>query len=114
MLPATGDIQIEYSPTASTWEKVLHMVTFGYYAYKDNVTVTLHAQDRVSGVESFAWTYTQEENTSTTKNVALKNGVITQDQIAYSNNGKNGKGILCTHCNGGRTVSGKRSGDSDG
>lgn len=89
--PATGDIQIEYSPTASTWEKVLHMVTFGYYAYKDNVTVTLHAQDRVSGVESFAWTYTQEENTSTTKNVALKNGVITQDQIAYSNNGKNAK-----------------------
>ena len=82
-----SDIQIEYSSQINFWEKALNAITFGYYSYKDNVTVTLTADDVISGVDFFTWSYTQETNTSS-KNKTDDTKVISKEDITYSENGK--------------------------
>ena len=58
--PSTSKMKISYSKELNFWESVLNGITFGYYAYQKDVTVTLTAVDDISGVESMTWTYTRE------------------------------------------------------
>ena len=78
---------ITYSDHINTWDKILNAVTFGYYSYKDEVQVTLTADDITSGVDYFTWTYTQEAGTSSTNKDALGE-TITAADITYTNGGK--------------------------
>ena len=85
---APGSLKISYSKEIRTWDKILNAVTFGYYSYNPTVEVTMTAFDEISGVDYFTWTYTQEEGTSTTKNVSSRTVVIKSDEISYSEDNK--------------------------
>ena len=65
---------------------MLQAVTFGYYSYNPDVTVTVTADDITSGVDYFEWTYTREAGVSETKNVASEDGKLTD--LTYSAGGK--------------------------
>lgn len=82
--PKTSDMNISYSKELKSWEKLINKVTFGYYAYKKGVTVTLKAKDSVSGIDKMTWTYEQEAGTSTDKNVKKKTGTISSSSITHS------------------------------
>ena len=79
--PSYSSLSLTYS--TPQMEKIIQAITFGYY--KPSVTVTLKAEDRISGVDSFTWNYRQEEGTSTTKNVLTESNTIKNDKIDYSN-----------------------------
>ncbi len=67
----------------------LQVVTFGFY--KPSVTIQLYADDPISGVDHFSWTFTQENGTSTTLNVPTESGQINSadtGNFSYTNNGK--------------------------
>ena len=80
----TDAIRVEYETPII--EKLISAVTFGFY--KPSVTVKLTADDITSGVDYFEWTYNQEPDTSTEKNVDKQSGKISKDNITYSNDGK--------------------------
>lgn len=82
--PKTSDMNITYSKELKSWEKLINKVTFGYYAYKKGVTVTLKAKDAISGIDKMTWTYEQEDGTSTDKNVKKKTGTISASSITHS------------------------------
>ena len=81
-------MKISYSEELHTWQKVVQAITFGYFSYKDQVTVTLTAEDEMSGIDYITWTYKRENGASTTKNVSERTETITRDQITYSKRGK--------------------------
>ena len=81
-------MEISYSDELHTWQKVMQAVTFGYFSYKDQVTVTLTSEDEMSGIDYLTWTYRKEAGASVTKNVSERTKVITRDQITYSKRGK--------------------------
>ena len=85
---APSNLTISYSQEITVWEKVLNAVTFGYYSYNPSVEVTMTAFDDISGVDFFTWTYTQEEGTSTTKNVSTRTVKIPTSEITYSADNK--------------------------
>lgn len=62
------------------------VITFGYY--NPSVTIRLYADDPITGVDHFNWTYTQEDGTSTTNTVEVKSGQIDftdSEHFAYTN-----------------------------
>ena len=63
-------MKISYSEELHTWQKVVQAITFGYFSYKDQVTVTLTSEDEMSGIDYITWTYKRENGASTTKNVS--------------------------------------------
>ena len=67
----------------NTWNRILSAVTFGYYSYQDEVTVTIQATDRISGVDYFDWEYNREAGAST-DNVEKLTGRINSNNITYS------------------------------
>ena len=78
--------KIEYKETVG--EKLLDSLTFGlYHFFKDNVTVTLTAEDITSGVDTIDWSYTKQ-NGSSSVNAESTEGTFTADQITFSNKGK--------------------------
>lgn len=81
-------MKISYSEELHTWQKVVQAITFGYFSYKDQVTVTLTSEDEMSGIDYITWTYKRENGASTTKNVSERTETITRDQITYSKRGK--------------------------
>lgn len=81
-------MKITYSKELHTWQKVVQAITFGYFSYKDQVTVTLTSEDEMSGIDYITWTYKREDGVSTTKNVSERTETITRDQITYSKRGK--------------------------
>lgn len=81
-------MKISYSEELHTWQKVVQAITFGYFSYKDQVTVTLTSEDEMSGIDYITWTYKRENGASTTKNVSERTEIITSDQITYSKRGK--------------------------
>ena len=81
-------MKISYSEELHTWQKVIQAITFGYFSYKDQVTVTLTSEDEMSGIDYITWTYKRENGASTTKNVSERTEIITSDQITYSKRGK--------------------------
>lgn len=58
--PDASSLKVTY--TTSLLDKVLGFITFGYY--QSDVTVTLQADDLVTGVESFTWNYQKEADAS--------------------------------------------------
>lgn len=79
----TDTMRVEYS--TPVLEKLLEKITFGYY--QSHVEVTLFAEDNVSGIDSFAWKYTREDESSE-KNVEVKEGSISATDEAFSTDGK--------------------------
>lgn len=80
-------MQITYSKELHTWQKVWNAITFGYFGYKDQVTVTLTSEDEMSGIDYLTWTY-QKEDGASSKNVEKRTEKISRDQITYSKRGK--------------------------
>ena len=80
----TDAITVEYKTPII--EKVISAITFGFY--NPTVTVVITADDITSGVDYFEWTYHQQKDTSTEKNVATQSGKINTSDITYSNDGK--------------------------
>ncbi len=74
---------IEYSE--SVLKKIIEGLTFGFY--KAPVTVTVSSDDLTSGVDSFTYTYTQQENSSSV-NKTDETVTVERDAIEFSNNGK--------------------------
>ena len=58
--PDTAKMTVSYS--TSIWETILEGITFGYY--NPGVTVTLTAEDDLSGIETIEWTYTKTAGSS--------------------------------------------------
>ena len=81
MIP--DNIKITYSQ--SKMSKLLEAVTFGYYNPK--VTVTITADDIISGVDYIKWYYNREESSSS-KNVESINGKVETQHIVYSEDKK--------------------------
>lgn len=86
--PATSKMKISYSKELNFWESVLNGITFGYYAYQKDITVTLTAVDDISGVESMTWTYTRENGASTTKNLKSDGGTINRENMTITSDKK--------------------------
>jgi len=83
---APENIKVEYS--AGMLETVLESITFGFYNAK--MTVTIEADDSVSGVHNFVYSYLNAEGVSGV-NAELVNQAISAADIEYSNNGKTAK-----------------------
>jgi hypothetical protein len=81
---APTDLSISYS--TPLFQMVIQAVTFGYY--NPAVTVTLMANDDITGVGSFEWTYMRETDVSTELNTATEMARINTNGITYSNNGR--------------------------
>lgn len=74
---APEDINISYSkPTV--WENIKSIVSFGFY--KSKVKVTFTANDKVSGVKEFAWSYNKEKNASNVNLDKYDQTAITAEQ----------------------------------
>lgn len=69
---APGNLQIAYS--ADPVDTFLRTITFGYY--NPSVTIRLYADDLITGVDHFNWTYTQEDSTGTGESVDVQSGQI--------------------------------------
>ncbi|MDR1328009.1 MAG: YDG domain-containing protein [Oscillospiraceae bacterium] len=67
-------------------ERIIETVTFGYY--NPSVTITLTADDGVSGVGHFDWTYTREPGVSAVKNAETESARINADGVIYTNEGR--------------------------
>lgn len=89
---APDNLQVVYaSDPVSTF---LQVITFGYY--NPSVTVELYADDSVTGVDHFNWTYTQEEGTSITKNVDVESEQINDTDTEYFKYTDQGKTAVAT------------------
>jgi len=72
----------------------LQVITFGFY--KPSVTIQLNADDSISGVDHFNWTFTQENGTSTTLNVPTESAQIDSTDTGHFSYAKNGKTAVAT------------------
>lgn len=80
---APEGLAVSYS--TSILEQVLEAISFGFYNAK--VTVTLTAEDVMSGVNSFVYSYARAEGVSSV-NGELTNQTIVATDISYSNGGR--------------------------
>lgn len=80
---AATNVTITYS--TSILDEILNEITFGYY--KENVQVTVTADDITSGVDFVTWTYTKQIPSSD-KNLPDTTRVISGKDIIYSEDGK--------------------------
>ena len=78
--PDAGKIAIEYEPE-NIIEKIKDALNRVFHFYdKDGVTVTITAEDNLSGVVSFNWEYLREEDASIS-NMEKASGEITNENI---------------------------------
>ncbi len=80
---APENIHVTYS--ASLLETVLESITFGFYNAK--MTVTISADDHVSGVYGFVYSYLNADGVSNV-NAELINQSVSASDIDYTNGGK--------------------------
>lgn len=83
---APSGLQIVYD--TSPIDTILEFLSFGFY--NPSSTVILSAQDDISGIAYFSWTYEQEDGTSTTVNVDKEDGTIsfTDDNFTWQDDGR--------------------------
>lgn len=81
--PDASSFAISYS--TPVLQMIIQSVSFGFY--NPSVTVTVKADDAVSGVDRFIWTYTKEQGTSSV-NLASETNIIDAPNIVYSNGKK--------------------------
>lgn len=87
-----GNLRISYdSDPIGTF---LQAVTFGYY--KPSLTVRIFAEDAVSGISRFNWTYTREESASTDKNIAIVSAQIDAEDTEHFHYEDNGRTAVAT------------------
>lgn len=80
--PDESKIKIEYSTPLA--EKVLELISFGFY--KADVTVTVTAEDMTAGVDYFEITYTQVDGANTTNKASYKTEKIPAVQDSTNKN----------------------------
>lgn len=84
---APDNLRITYS--SDLIGMLWRVVSFGYY--NPSVTVRIYADDLISGVDHFNWTYTREEGASTTMNVETVSGQIDctdSEHFSYEEDGR--------------------------
>ena len=86
LAPAKDSLKVSYS--TSVIDTILETITFGFY--QAPVTVTIEADDSISGIDYFTYSYTVSAGESST-NVGKSNVVIPTGEITYSDNGKHAK-----------------------
>ena len=79
---APVNVNIEYSTPIIS--KVIEELTFGYY--RAPMEVTLTAEDDISGVDYFKYSYTKQDGASDVNTDSYEE-TITTDEITYSENG---------------------------
>lgn len=72
---------LEVSYSQSIRDLILETITFGIY--QSSVTVVLTSEDRVSGIESFEWKYSQQPGSSDVNKAIIIEGVIDSSEIIY-------------------------------
>jgi len=87
---APTDVKIDYSQEVSFWEEIIEAVTFGFYSYKDELTVTVTADDITSGVDYIKLDYLKQAGASDI-NADDYSETKLSDEIEYSNGGKTAK-----------------------
>ena len=87
--PSVDEMTITYSESIpkSILNELLEVVTFGYYYYNPNVTVTFTAHDMTSGIKNINWKYTREKSASSS-NVEQYSGEIESKDIVQDPNDK--------------------------
>lgn len=84
--PHTHTVTYDGDVKTSVIDKILNVLTFGYYDAKVKVTIT--ADDDISGVNSFIYSYTTSENASGVnsgmKDVAIEAKDITQNGKTFT------------------------------
>lgn len=84
--PDKDNLKVSYS--TSVIDTILETITFGFY--QAPVTVTIEADDSISGIDYFTYSYTVSAGESST-NVGKSNVVIPTGEITYSDKGKHAK-----------------------
>ncbi len=77
------NFKIEYS--TSVLDTIMEGVSFGFY--NADVTVTVKADDAISGVDNFTYSCVVDSGVSSINN-GVANTIISADNITYSNDGK--------------------------
>ena len=87
-----ADTQIKYS--TSIWDTVLTAISFGFY--NSDVTVEITAYDETAGIDYFTYSYIVDysndqgrpDDEGHPNDTGVINGIITRDQINFSDGGK--------------------------
>ncbi len=82
-----SNIKIEYSEHIKFWEKVFEAVTFGYYSYNEEMTVTIVAEDITSGIDYIEWKYTKETGASDNNAADTEWTKLIPNSEGYTDNG---------------------------
>lgn len=70
---------------------ILHVLSLGFY--NPSVTVTLSAEDEISGIGYFSWTYEREDGASTTGNPEREEGQISWTDENFISQSKGKKAV---------------------
>lgn len=81
----TAPTNLTVSKSSSVFGTILERITFGYY--NAQTTVTISADDSISGVGHFMYSYLNSAGVSSV-NAELVNAAITNADITYSNGGR--------------------------
>lgn len=85
--PDCSDMYISYGKAVSSWTELSDSITLKYYAYKQEMAVTLTAYDEMAHIDSMEWIYTGI-------NGRQVKGTIKPADISYSDGGRTATGTF--------------------